>query len=210
MPLSPGMRPEWRIGYWLLYLVARVVFGLKIEGRQFVPRTGGLILAPNHLSNMDAPLVGIGVGVRELHFLAKAGLFRGTKFFAWLISHFNAIPLKEGKTSVEALRRIVGLLKNGNAVVIFPEGTRSKTGVMQEPQVGLGYVAAKTGVSVLPVYLKGTNARLLDLILRRSRFVVRFAQPIDPVTISGKANRKDLYRKISEEVMRSIVMLAER
>ena len=207
---SPGMRPVWRIGYWLLYSIARVVFGLKIEGRQLVPRTGGLIIASNHLSNMDAPLVGVGVGVRELHFLAKAGLFESAKFFTWLISCFNAIPLKKTGGSVEALRRIDELLKKGNAVVIFPEGTRSKTGLMQEAQVGLGYLAAKTGANVLPVYLKGTNARLLNLVLRRSEFVVRFARPIDPTTIGGSMAKKDRYRKISEEVMRSIVMLAER
>lgn len=210
MPLSSGMRPLWRIGYWLLYSIARVAFGLKIEGRQLVPKAGGLIIASNHLSNMDAPLVGVGVGVRELHFLAKAGLFKGSKFFTWLISYFNAIPLKGSGGSVETFRRIVGLLKKGNAVVIFPEGTRSRTGLMQEPQVGLGYLATKTGVDILPVYLKGTNARLLDLVLRRSQFVVRFGQPIDPVTISGNMNRKAQYRRISEEVMRSIVTLAEK
>lgn len=210
MPHSSGMRPVWRIGYWLLYLIARVAFGLKIEGRQLVPRAGGLIIASNHLSNMDPPLVGVGVGVRELHFLAKESLFVGSKFFASLISLLNAIPLKDSGASVEALKRIVELLKKGSAVLIFPEGTRSRTGVIQEPQVGLGYLAAKTGANILPVYLKGTNARLLDLVLRRSEFLVRFARPIDPATIGGSMTGKDRYRKISEEVMRSIVTLAER
>lgn len=209
MPLSPGMRPVWRIGYWLLYSIGRVAFGLKIEGRQLVPRTGGLIVASNHLSNLDPPLVAVGVGVRELHFLAKESLFRSSKFFAGLISLLNAIPLKHGGASVEAIKRIVELLKKGDAVLIFPEGTRSKTGVMKEPEIGLGYVAVKSGVSILPVCLKGTNARLLDLFLRRKRITVRFAQPIDPLAIDGNMSKKDRYRSISEEVMRSIGLLAQ-
>lgn len=204
------MQLLWRVGYWLLYPIARVVLGLRIEGRQLVPRTGALIVASNHLSNIDPPVLGVGVGVRELHFLAREDLFQGMKFFAWLITHLNAIPLKKGRASIGAFKRVVGLLKKGGAIVIFPEGTRSKTGTLLEPQIGLGYLAAKSGAHIVPACLKGSNARLMDLFLRKHPFVVRFAQPIDAVNIGKNMRRKERYRRISEEVMRSIDMLAQK
>lgn len=209
MPLSPGMQLLWRVGYWILYPIARVVLGLRIEGRQLVPRTGALIVASNHLSNIDPPVVGVGVGVRELHYLAREDLFQGMKFFAWLITRLNAIPLKKGGTSIEAFKRVIGLLKKGGAVVIFPEGTRSKTGTLLEPQIGLGYLAAKSGARIVPACLKGSNARIVDLFLRKSRFIVRFTQPIDPVDIGKNMNRRERYRKISEEVMKRIETLVQ-
>ena len=208
MPLSPGMQLRWRVGYWILYAIARFGMGLRIEGRQNVPRTGALIVAPNHLSNIDPPLVGVGVGVRELHFLARHDLFEGMKFFAWLIRNLNAIPLKKGKVSLEAFRGVIDILKRDEAVVIFPEGTRSRTGRLQEPQIGLGYLAMKSGARILPTYLEGTNERVIDLVMRRRPLLVRFAQPLDPMKIAENAQRRERYRRISEEVMNSIIALA--
>jgi 1-acyl-sn-glycerol-3-phosphate acyltransferase len=146
--------------------------------------------------------------VRELHFLARHDRFEGMKFFGWLIRQLNAIPLKKGKVSIEAFRGVIEILKKDKAVVIFPEGTRSKSGELQEPQIGLGYLAAKTGASILPAYLGGTNARVVDLILRRRPFVVRFAQPLDPMNMAQNMDRRERYRRISEEVMNSIRALA--
>lgn len=208
MPLSPGMQLRWRIGYWLLYSIARFGMGLRIEGRQFVPRTGALIVASNHLSNIDPPIVGVGVGVRELHFLARHDLFEGMRFFAWLITQLNAIPLRKGKASIDAFREVIGVLRKGNAVVIFPEGTRSKSGELLEPQIGLGYLAVKSGAKILPVCVTGTNERVIDLVLRKRHFTVRFAQPLDPMKIAGDSERREKYRRISEEVMNSIRVLA--
>jgi 1-acyl-sn-glycerol-3-phosphate acyltransferase len=202
------MQLRWRIGYWILYPIARFGLGLRIEGRQNVPRTGALIVASNHLSNIDPPLIGVGVGVRELHYLARHDLFEGMKFFGWLIRQLNAIPLKKGRVSIEAFRGVIDILGRDQAVVIFPEGTRSKTGSMLEPQIGLGYLAFKSGARILPAYLLGTDARVMDLVLRRRPFLVRFAKPLDPMKIAGDVDRRERYRRISEEVMNSIRALA--
>jgi 1-acyl-sn-glycerol-3-phosphate acyltransferase len=204
------MQLRWRIGYWLLYPTARIVFGMRIEGRQLVPRTGPLIVAPNHLSNIDAPIIGVGVGVRELHYLAKEGLFARRKVFAWLISHLNAVPLRKGAASIESIRAAMKMLREGKAVVIFPEGTRNRAGGFLEPQVGLGYLAAKSGVRILPTYIGGTDKRMADLFLRKSEFLVRFGEPIDPMAIDGDMGKKDRYRVISEEVMKSIRALSQK
>ncbi len=203
------MQLLWRIGYWLLLPIARIGLGLKVEGRQYVPRTGALIVASNHLSHIDPPLIGVAVAVRELHFLARHDLWNSSKFFGWLITKLNAIPLRKNGASVETFRTAMNLLRGGNALMIFPEGTRSKTGRLQEPQFGLGYIALKSGARILPVHVRESNARVVDLMTRRSRLAVRFGEPLDPLKIGEGLGRREKYRRISEEVMNSIRLLGE-
>lgn len=182
---------------WLLiYPLLKLLTGIEIEGR--IPKKGPVILAPNHVSFLDPPVVG-ATACREIYFLAKADLFRSSKFFAWLISTYNAISL-EGTSGV---RRAIRILKKGNAVVIFPEGTRSRKKVMLPFHEGVGYLSINFGIPVIPVYITNSNKRFISLMLRINQLKIKFGNVICPH--GYKKTRKDFARfatRIRDEVLR--------
>lgn len=190
------MRLKWFLGWILVYPLFQVLTGVRIEGR--VPRKGPVILAPNHVSYLDPPLVGI-TAFREIHFLAKPGLFAGSKLFARLITAFNAISL-EGTAGV---RKAIKLLRQGHAVVIFPEGTRSRVPAVLPFHEGVGYLAINYGVPVVPVYITNSNKRVVSLILRFNELKIRFGKVIHPR--GYQKTREDFSRfaeRVREEVLR--------
>lgn len=190
------MRLKWFLVWILVYPIFKLLTGVRIEGR--VPRKGPVILAPNHVSFLDPPLVGI-TAFREIYFLAKPGLFAGSKFFAWLITTYNAISI-EGTAGV---RRAVKLLRKGNAVVIFPEGTRSRVPSILPFHEGVGYLAINFGVPVVPVYITNSNKSVLSLVLRINELKVRFGRLIHPH--GYRKTREDFARfaeRVREEVLR--------
>lgn len=201
------MRFHYRISWLFLNLVERLLFGFVVKGRNLVPKTGAVIIASNHVSYCDPPVVGSGVP-REVYFLAKEELFRNAAF-GWLIRQYNAIPLRRSVGDVGALKKAVGLLKKGHAVLMFPEGTRSLSGRLLKPKPGVGMIACMTSTPVVPAYVTGTN-RLGDAFLRRTRFVVSFGEPLTASDLeSVREPDKEFYGRFTEEVMRRIACLAE-
>jgi 1-acyl-sn-glycerol-3-phosphate acyltransferase len=193
---------------WLfLNFVERLFFGFSVSGRSRIPQTGPVIIASNHISYCDPPVVGSGVR-REVHFLAKEELFKN-RAFGWLISRYNAIPLKRSVGDVAALKRAVHLLKQGKAIIMFPEGTRSLSGRFLRPKAGVGMIASLTSAPVVPAYVTGTN-RLGAAFLRRARLAVAFGEPLT-LERPGKAGPADQadYVRLSEEVMKRIAELAQ-
>lgn len=190
------MRLKWFLAWILIYPLFKLLTGVKIEGR--IPKTGPVILAPNHVSFLDPPLVGI-TACREIHFLAKPGLFAQSKFFTWLITTYNAISL-EGTSGV---RKAIKLLRKGNAVVIFPEGTRSRVHAILPFHEGVGYLAVNFGIPVVPIYITNSNKRVVSLILRINELKIRFGRVIHPH--GYKKTREDFARfanRVREEVLR--------
>ncbi len=200
------MRLHYKLSWIFLNVVAKLLFGFRVVGREYVPPEGPVIIASNHISYCDPPLVGSGVP-REVYFLAKEELFRN-RLFAWLIRRYNAIPLKRAVGDVGAVKKAVELLRQGRAVLMFPEGTRSLSGRFLRPKPGVGMISILTCSPVVPTYVRGTN-RLWNALLRRSRLEVRFGEPIYPKIIDGQRDSKERYQALSEEVMRRIVRLAE-
>lgn len=201
------MRLHYRLSWLFLNLIARLFFGFRVFGRELVPRDGAVIIASNHISYCDPPIVGSGVP-REVYFLAKEELFRN-RAFGWLIRQYNAIPLKRSVGDVGAVKKAVELLRQGRAVLMFPEGTRSLSGRLLKPKPGVGMIASLTSAPIVPAYVHGTN-QLGKAFLRRTRFEVRFGKPINPneIVITGGTKREQ-YLAISEEVMKRIAQLAE-
>ncbi|MCK4941502.1 1-acyl-sn-glycerol-3-phosphate acyltransferase [candidate division WOR-3 bacterium] len=190
------MSIKWFMTWLLIYPLLKLLTGVKIEGR--IPRKGPVILAANHVSFLDPLVVGI-TACREIYFLAKPDLFRTSKFFAWLITTYNAISL-EGTSGV---RKAIRLLKKGNAVVIFPEGTRSRKKVMLPFHEGVGYLAINFGIPVIPVYITNSNKRFVSLMLRINQLKIKFGKVISPY--GYKKTRRDFARFatcIRDEVLR--------
>ncbi len=170
---------HYRISRFLLYWTFKILFNLKSKGWRNIPEKGRVIIAPNHRSNYDPPLVGSCVPHRDLIYLAKIGLFTN-KIFSWFLRKFNALPLRTDTSDMRAIRIVINLLRNGFPVVVFPEGTRSKTGHFLPAQPGVGYLSFKTQSPVVPVFIKGTEESMFRHFLRISPLIVEFGTPIYP------------------------------
>ncbi|MFH1768045.1 MAG: lysophospholipid acyltransferase family protein [Candidatus Omnitrophota bacterium] len=143
--------------YWtvrfILLVIFKIFFGIKVEGREFIPKEGSFILASNHLSNIDPPVLAVACR-RQLNFLAKEELFRN-KFFSWLIRKLNAFPLKRQQTDLFAMRQAIKILRGGKAVLIFPQGTRGAA--PDKALGGIGFLFKKTAAPVILAKLTGTD-----------------------------------------------------
>jgi 1-acyl-sn-glycerol-3-phosphate acyltransferase len=201
------VRFHYRLSWLLLNSVERAIFGFKVLGADRVPKSGAVIIASNHISYADPPVVGSAIP-REVYFLAKEELF-GNWAFGWLIRRYNAIALRRAVGDLGAVRKAVELLKQGRAVLMFPEGTRSLSGKLLKPKPGVGLIACLTGVPIVPACVVGTNG-LGRALFRKAKLQVRFADPVraDDVLAAGETDR-ERYRKLTDEVMRRIADLAQ-
>lgn len=194
-----------RFGYWLVKTASltlfRLGFGLKITGLNNIPRHGRIIIASNHRSDYDPPLLG-GIVPREMHFFAKEELFRG--WFGRFISYLNAFPVKRGQMDREALSTCLNVLKSEGALIFFPEGTRAPEDGYLRAKLGIGWVVALSDAPVVPVYLHGTCQKRPRLSGRPGMYVV-FGKPI-PVSELSDANLrgKELYQSISDRILERI------
>ena len=179
---------------------------IRIEGRENVPRGGCLIVA-NHVSFMDPTTVGWAVA-REIYYLGRKSLFK-PPFWSWFLPICNVLPIDRDGRDVSGLRRIIKMLKEGHAVLLFPEGTRSIDGTLLPAEPGAGLVALKAGVPVLPVRLFGTFESL-SRHTKRLRFHpirVVIGQPYLPAIPEGPRERQ-AYALAAQEMMDRIAALA--
>ena len=140
------------IGYWLAWFLFHVLFRLRVVGKDKIRtahKHGGVLIACNHTSYFDPPMVGVAYG-KKTAFLARKTLFK-KGFFGWLYPRLNAIPVDQERADFTSLKRIIKELRKGNPVLIFPEGRRSPDGELVEAEAGVGLVIAKAKVPVLPM-----------------------------------------------------------
>jgi len=179
--------------------------GITIEGRENVPE-GGCLIVSNHVSYMDPTTVGWAVA-REIYYLGRKSLFK-PPFWSWFLPVCNVLPIDRDAHDVSGLRRIIKMLKEGHAVLLFPEGTRSNDGVIQPAEPGAGLVALKAGVPILPVRVYGTYESLSrhQKRLRLHPIRVVIGQPYVPVIPAGKRD-KEMYGPVAQEMMDRIATL---
>ncbi|MEI6438124.1 MAG: lysophospholipid acyltransferase family protein [Candidatus Omnitrophota bacterium] len=164
--------------YWLTTYLAGVVsfcfYPCQALGRENIPKTGGCIYASNHESNIDPVLLPV-VSPRRIRFLAKDSLFAHPVFGA-LIRFGGGIPLKRGSADRGALTEVLQSLKDGWPVLVFPQGTRGG----EKVQAGVGFLAVKSGVPVVPIYIEGTDKVLPKgaKLPKRTSVKVIFGKPI--------------------------------
>jgi 1-acyl-sn-glycerol-3-phosphate acyltransferase len=161
----------------LARLLTRILLGSKfhLRGTVNVPRTGPVLIVSNHVGAVDPAIIGAWTP-RPVWFMAKAELFTGA--FAWLMRAYHAFPVVRHSPDRTALRRAFGLLKQGSAVVLFPEGHRSETARLLRAEPGAGFVARRSGAPVVPMAITGTQHVLgrHAIIPRRAEVAMTFGE----------------------------------
>jgi len=203
-PYSRPMRLFYRTAYHLVGLEL-LLHRIKIEGRENVPH-GGCLIVSNHASYLDPTTVGWAVE-REIFYLGRKTLFK-PPFMSWFLPICNVIPIDRDGGDSSGLRKIIRMLRNGDAVLLFPEGTRTPDGTMQAPEAGAGLVAVKSGVPILPVRVFGSFECLSrhQKWLRFGPMRVVIGKPyLPPLPERGK--EREAYEPIAQEMMRRIAEL---
>lgn len=200
-------------GFTLFYAMARLplrltadfFFDLKFKGLNNVPRRGGAIIAGIHQSNLDPVMYALPIH-RELHFLAKAELFR-TRLFGAVIRGLHGFPVRRGEADMWAMKEAIRRIKSGCAMMVFPEGTRSESGAIKKLEPGIGLMARRTGAPLIPAVIHGTHdAWPKGAKLPRSRPVkILYGKPMEysnlkPQEIMDKLDLaiRDLHKQILE------------
>jgi 1-acyl-sn-glycerol-3-phosphate acyltransferase len=197
--------------YWffasLARILARLFFRFRIIHRERLPESGGLILAANHQSYFDPPLVGI-CSRRAVHYLARKTLLEWP-FFGRMFPDMNVIPVDRGGNDMSALRIVIRKIKEGEGVVLFPEGTRSPDGKLQPAQAGVGLVIAKTLAPVVPMRIFGSYEAFprgsKGIKLHPIRVVI--GKPIVFTKEDLGNGDRDTYQRLGQRVMDAIAEL---
>jgi 1-acyl-sn-glycerol-3-phosphate acyltransferase len=138
---------------WICRVFCIIFFRWRVYGRENVPARGAFVLVSNHQSYLDPIFCG-GPIKRHMHFLARDTLFTNW-FFGRLISSVNTIPVKRGQADLSAMRKIIGKLKEGKGVCLFPEGARTSDGKIKPFKPGFGLLCRRGGAAVVPVVIDG-------------------------------------------------------
>ena len=205
------MRFHYYCFWFVLRLLFRVYFRWRIVGTQHVSQNGPVILASNHASYLDPMLIGSAVD-RPIFYLARKSLFRHWAAGPFLRS-VNALPVDRAGKSFGGLKALLGRLTRGNAVLVFPEGTRTRDGSLQRAHAGVGLLAVKSGAKVIPTRLYGSheawNRRMR--FPRPRRITVVFGPPLEFEIAAEKTKAGDRadsrnvrYTEAADQIMQAI------
>ncbi len=199
----------YRWAHRLTNLFCKVMGKLEVEGTYHIPREGGVLIVSNHISLLDPVIVGSAAN-REIHFMARSNVFE-VPGLSQLISTFNAYPVNRGKPDLGALRKTISLLKDGNVVLIFPEGTRSVDGTLGKAHDGACFIADRAEVPTIPAYHSGAEKMLPrgEKRLRRAQLKVRFGEPIDFTDIVESDVKREKYQQMGIKMMGAIAELKD-
>lgn len=204
----------WLFKYILLGPLLSLLGRPKVEGLQYVPSTGPVILASNHLAVMDSFYLPLVVR-RRITFLAKSEYFTGTGikgwFSRWFFTAVGQVPID--RTSADAAQAALDtaerVLRQGKLLGMYPEGTRSPDGRLYKGKTGLARLALETGVPVIPVAMIGTDVVNPPgtSMLRFGRVTVRFGKPMDFSRFDGLAGNRFIERAVTDEVIYELMGL---
>ncbi len=170
----------------VLQVAAVLVYRVRYSGRENIPASGGVLVVSNHQSHFDPPLVGIGCS-RQMHYVARETLMTFAPF-RWLLKLIGAIPIDRDGFGLSGIKESLRLLKQGEMVVIFPEGTRSRDGELGRFRPGFTTLAARSNAVILPVAIDGAY-RVWPRTKRfpgLGRIRVHYGEPIPHAEIAGR------------------------
>ncbi len=152
--LKERLRARWFwFGRWLCRIFCLLFFRLRLYGKENIPDKGPFVLVCNHQSYLDPIFCGAPLR-RHVNFIARDSLFSNW-FFGWMISSVNTIPVKRGKADLSAIKKVIGVLKRGKGVCLFPEGTRTSDGKIATLKPGFGFLCRRAEATVVPAVIDG-------------------------------------------------------
>jgi 1-acyl-sn-glycerol-3-phosphate acyltransferase len=210
------MNLSYRLGWLGFRALYRFYFRWRVFNAERVPLTGPVILAANHASFLDPPLVGSGLH-RGINYLARESLFRFPGMGA-LLRSWQSVPVDRDGGGAAGLKAILDRLLAGGAIILFPEGTRTYDGKLQPARSGIGLVVIKSDAPVIPVRTFGTYeayGRHVK-IPRPVSVAVKYGQPMRFEKLRAeakdcpKARLKEIYQEVANEIMAAIAKLEAR
>lgn len=205
-----AMNPMYYAGWLFFRALYTFYFGWRVFNPERVPVSGPVILASNHASFLDPPLVGAGLK-RKINYLARDTLFR-FPVVGWVLRSWSSVPVDREGGGAAGLRAILDRLLNGGAIILFPEGTRSRDGRLQPAKSGIGLTVIKSTAPVVPVRVFGTfqaYGRHMCLPLPR-RVAVKYGRPLlfhelrAEAQACSKPRLKQIYQEVANELIRAI------
>jgi 1-acyl-sn-glycerol-3-phosphate acyltransferase len=211
MPLTPDllqMTPFYGFFHGLAQGVYDACFRGEVVGTENIPKRGPFLIASSHTSYLDPPLVGCQVA-RQMRFFARKSLWNNS-LASWWLDRVETIPVDRDSGDVGAIRRVLEALHEDRAVVLFPEGTRSPDGQLQKPKAGVGLMACKSGVPVVPCRIYG-SFEAFGKGKKLPRFgtpvTVVFGAPIAAAEYDAAGAGKERYQIASQRIMDRIAAL---
>jgi 1-acyl-sn-glycerol-3-phosphate acyltransferase len=210
------MNLSYRLGWLGFRLMYATYFRWRVFNAERVPQTGGVILASNHASFLDPPLVGSGLN-RAINYLARVSLFRFPGIGA-LLRSWNAVPVDRDGGGAAGLKAILDRLLAGGGVILFPEGTRTHDGKLQPARSGIGLIVIKSQAPIVPVRTFGTFEAYgrNHKFPRPKRVAVKYGEPLHFEKLRAEAKTcskprlKEIYQEIADEIMAAIAKLEAR
>lgn len=207
------MNPCYAVGWRFFRLMFRFYFRWRAYNPERVPLQGPVIIAANHASYIDPPLVGSAIH-RQINFLARASLFK-IPVLAAILRSWEVVPVDRDGGTGRGLKVILDRLERGGAIILFPEGTRTRDGQLAAARSGLGLVVIKSTAPVVPARVFGTYEAYgrHKLIPLPRRVAVKYSQPLQFAALRAEAKTcsrdraKEIYQQVSDEVLQIIASL---
>ncbi len=213
MPLTPDhlkMTPFYGFFHYLCWNVYQMWFRGEVVGTDNFPKNGPFLIASNHASHLDPPLVGSQVA-RQMRFFARRSLWN-SRVASWWLNNVETIPVERDSGDIGAIKRVLQALKEDRAIVLFPEGTRSPDGQLQKAKPGVGLMACKTGVPVVPCRVYGSFAAFgKGAALPRfgTPVTIVYGPPIPASDYDDPSAGKARYETAAQRIMDRIAALPE-
>ncbi|MBI4855706.1 MAG: 1-acyl-sn-glycerol-3-phosphate acyltransferase [Acetobacterium woodii] len=188
----------YKLGRFITYLISLILFRITIIGKENIPETGGALICPNHISNID-PVVISFTTPREIHYMAKAELFKNS-LLAWFFRKVKAFPVNREKVGIETIKTSLKILKEEEILGIFPEGHRVDPEDRTAPASGFVVFAIKTKSPIIPVRIKGKYKF-------RGKIEIIIGQPIYLEEYYGKKLSDEETHQLSEKIMDTVYEL---
>ncbi len=202
------MEPLYAVSHYALTLFYDICFRGEVFGLENIPRSGPFLVAANHASLLDPPLVGCHIP-RQMAFFARKTLWKGGAA-TWWLDGVGAIPVdRDGGSDVSAIKNVLRTLQAGRALTLFPEGTRSIDGTLQPAKSGVGMIACKTRVPVLPARIFNSHIALgrTGGFRPGTPVHVMYGRLLQPADYDDPKAGKERYQRASERIMSAIAAL---